>query len=440
MIYLKVFIAIIKSVFFYIFQVKSANKKKYYLAGKCLLSLSFRYLEKDKQDLRFFFASYIRAIFFSKINIESSCKEYAKGHTYFYDDNYYDWLEKKRLAHLDYFSDILISGSVWKNMLVGYFSLRDKLLQLFFETFLFLFLLPVAVVVPIKASVGLIFKEYIEMVNLLKILKEKNVTTLFYYSIFQKDSNISAILIQELGIKVFKITSLTPLKFWNSIIVGADKLMLCNPNQMEEIQEYKDTILVNEFAIWGPEGMNKFLAEYYSGPDMHNLHNKNIGFYSTASYIRSKEGSIVQYVEDHQEDNVKFLLAEYLKLHTDVRLIIYLHPKEKKAEFETIVEKHYATFFRDCEYIIAAREKQSSYSFEEVEIGIAMYSSIIYERLYFGYKCLIAPGKMKLPGKINNICAIDKHDFNSKINKFMSVSDNDYFRLTKLPLPGFRRS
>ena len=65
-----------------------------------------------------------------------------------------------------------------------------------------------------------------------------------------------------------------------------------------------------------------------------------------------------------------------------------------------------------------------------------MYSSVIYERLYFGFKCLMMPfGEegLAIPGKaMANICAINKDDFFAKIDEYKTLSTREYFKTTSI--------
>ncbi len=413
----------------------SESYDKYYLSGKKLFSLTFRYPEKSKHSFGFFFKAYLKAIFSGKVKLEYACHIYAKGDIFFYDNDSSIANEKARISHIEYFLKAPVSGSIWKDKLSGYFTFTDRIFQLIFETLLFLFLLPMALFAKYRGSVALIFTEYIELVNLLKIVKRENVNELYYYSIYEKDSNITSIALQSICIKVNKITSSTPLKFWNSIIVATDTLILCDTNQQDELDELKETIQVENVEIWGPETIAGS-AIYYTEENKYNTNKNIIGFYSTSSYLRVLQGDLDQKNMKKNEDTVKSYLAEYLKTHPDSRLIIFPHPREKKEEMRNDMIAHYEFFFHGLNYSIYESTSASSLCFDMTDLGVAMYSSVIYERLYFGFKSLMMPfGEqgMELPGKaLNYICAIDKTDFFSKIDMFLNFSVLEYFEKTGL--------
>jgi hypothetical protein len=431
MVYVKTWALFVRAIYAYLFSKGSNNM--YSLAGRKLLRLSFRYPDKDRVSRMFFFKAYIKSLLVGKLQVESAYKRYSPGGLFFYDDIESDRTEKMRIGHIQYFSKQQVSGSIWRNKLEGYFSAGDKILQWIFESLLFVFLLPVGLFSALPASVGVIFREYIELVNLLKVLKKNDVKTLYFYSIYHKDSNLDSIAVQKMGIEVIKVTSLTPIKFWNSIVVAADKLVLCDVNQFDEVETFKDTIQVKKIEVWGPENVTEVVGHYKEG-NIYDINKNVLGFYSTATYIREMDGLLEQFNMKKNEDKVKLYLAEYLKSHTDVKLIIFPHPKEKQERNKVVVAEHYKGIFGGQNYIIYDSPLSSAECFEKCDLGVAMYSSVIYERLYFGFKCLMMPfGEegLAIPGKaMANICAVNKDDFFAKIDAYKAQSTSEYFKTT----------
>ncbi|MFM7106086.1 MAG: hypothetical protein ACKOW8_11240, partial [Flavobacteriales bacterium] len=78
----------------------------------------------------------------------------------------------------------------------------------------------------------------------------------------------------------------------------------------------------------------------------------------------------------------------------------------------------------------------SALHFDKVNVAIASYSTIIYERLYCGMKILIS-GRSKLGfplenSKLNNICFLEQQDFDKKLDEALNQTEEDFFRLNKL--------
>ncbi len=432
MVHFKTWILFVRTIISFALSPKGFSK--YSLAGKTLFSLTFRYPDKSKHSFGFFLKKYLEALTCKRIMLNDACHKYTSGDIFFYDNDSSVANEKARKGHIEFFLKHPVNGSIWKDKLLAYFSLSDKFLQLLFETLLFIFLLPLTLFAEYEGSLGMIFIEYIELVNLIKIVKKEEVNTLYYYSIYEKDSNISSIALQNMGVRVNKITSLTPLKFWNSIIVAADKLILCDMNQLDEVDEYKSTIQVDAIEVWGPETIAGSAAHYFNGGRYDT--NKNvIGFYSTAAYMRAMQGDVDHKNSARNENLVKSYLAEYLRANRAKKLIVFPHPREKRAENKRLVEDHYNSFFNGLSFTIYDSELPSSLCFDAVDLGIAMYSSVIYERLYFGFKCLMMPGEegLELPGKaLSYICARSKEDLFAKADMFSDLTVLEYFKKTGL--------
>ncbi|MGP8217522.1 MAG: hypothetical protein ACLQQ4_18280 [Bacteroidia bacterium] len=443
MIYFRTWLLIIRSILSYFFSIKSPSQKKYYLAGKHLFGSSFRYSENDKKSFTFFVKRYVLAMMFPEITHDTAYKKYSDGGTCFYEiehsikfGDYLQDNEKIRLSHLNYYYKGAINGAVFKNLLLGYLTYADKILQAVFLTLLFIFLLPIAVFSKMKASAGLIFFEYIELANLIKVVKHNHINKLFYYSIYEKDSNVSAIMLQNAGVEVIKVTSLTPLKFWNKIII-ADVLALSSFMQVEEVEEFKDSMIIGRTEIWGPESLVNVVGRYKK--EMYDTNKKVIGFYSSAAYIRRMNKEFALYDGYSGEVKVLTYLSEYLKAHRDIKLRIFLKEVEKQDDYRKITEDHYKEYFDGLDYELYYNPLLSAHYFEAANLGIAYYSTVILERLYCGFKCLLlldVDSNIGIPSKaLLNLCAQDKDDFFSKIDLFLSLPNSEYFKLVKLHSP-----
>jgi len=440
MIYFRVYANIIKCCLCYIFSIES--DKKYYLAGKSLLGASFRYPDKDKKSFVFFLKIFVKSLFVKQISDKEACIKYSNGGTFFMDvepdqkfGEYVQDNQQIRLAHLNYYYKGPINGVIWKSFLLGYLTYADKLLQIVFLSLLFLFLLPFAVFRKLRASVGLIFFEYIELTNLIPLIRRNLINKLFYYSIYEKDANMCAILLQNMGVEVNKITSLTPLKIWNKIII-ADVLILSSFIQSEEVEKFKDTMLIGRTEVWGPESLVNIFGRYKK--EMYNMNKKVIGFYSTCIYIRLAEGDSAEHYRIEDEENAMQILAEYLKLRKDHKLIIFPHPRERLPKYSKLMADHYAAYFKETDYKINDSDLPSANSFESADLGVAFYSSTIIERLYCGFKCLTVTSEQsnfELPDSMMKLSATNKEDFISKMDLFLSVSNSEYFKLVELRSP-----
>ena|GEM_PF-3260979 len=439
--YFKVWLLFVRCIVSYCFL---PPKTKYALAGRKLFTKSFRY-KNDAGDNVFFFLKYfLKALLLRQIKVGESVTIYNKGGgVFFYDLEPYTFVggqkqdnEKFRLTHINYFSKEKVNGAIWKTRLLGYYSVADKCMQFIMLTLLFPFLIPFACFKKYRASASLLFFEYVELVNLLKIAKRNSVKSLFYYSIYEKDSNISAIALQSVNIYVVKVASLTPLKFWNNIVI-ADKLVVNTFQQLEETKIFKDTILAKEIELWGPDENVKVFDRYTLG--MYELNKNVIGYYSTASYIRALENDLDIYNTSAGESITMTYIAEYIQKHPGIRLVVFPHPREKNEKYKKSMEEYYARYFKGIEYKIMLDTQPSAYYFEEANVGIAFYSSVIFERLYFGFKSMLfTPPDSKvnvLELRGNKMYATTKEELFSRLDMFLPMSNHEYFKFVETVSP-----
>ena len=178
-----------------------------------------------------------------------------------------------------------------------------------------------------KGSYAILYEYIIVINNLIFLTSKYNFKKLFYFSIHRPESNLVSYLLSSHSIKIFKILSDTPISFWNKNII-ADTIILCNFYQFEEINNLKESIIVNQILLWGPENSSKLIFN----PNLSNKLN-TIGFYSTASWLRKKKNKISlvrEYFKDEEQclkEILKYIEQNNLKL----TLNILLHPIEKRG-------------------------------------------------------------------------------------------------------------
>jgi len=432
--YIKALGLFLRAVFTYCFSKESNHK--YYLAGKKLFSLSFRYSENQKHSFVFFYKTFVKSLLLKKTDFNTAFTKYSDGGVYFYDNTpgevigeFWQDYEKMHLAHIGYFSKVTVNGAVWKNRLLGYFNVSDKIAQVIFLFLLSIFLTPFAIINKSRASIGLMFFEFVEMVNLLKIVKKNKIDTLFYYSIYEKDSDICAIALQKAGVFVIKVSSSTPLKFWNQIII-ADKLVVNTFQQLEETKVFKNTILAKEIEFWGPDETVSVFGRYTK--DMYEMNKNAIGYYSSASYVRALEKDLGIYNTSSGESVTMTYLAEYIKTHPGIRLVVFPHPREKNEKYRQQMIEYYKRYFDGLNYTLMLDVRPSAYYFEEVNVGIAFYSSVIFERLYYGFKSMLfmpESSNVHLTELSNGeMCASSKEELFAKIDMFLPMTNTEYFK------------
>ena len=281
-----------------------------------------------------------------------------------------------------------------------------------------------------RSSFALLIEYPIVLNNLFFILnKNHNISSIYYFSIVERESNIFAYFIQQKKIKVIKIASDTPLVFWNKNILSND-LLICNKYQFDEINFFKSSIHVDNVQFLGPE-----LSMNYN--HLYNVNTKTIsntiGFYSTASWVREREGHIDQGIDFLKfERKVLNCIKKYLLINNNIKLFIFLHPKEKKKQYLEKSTNFYKDIFDvDISYEIVNSTQSSSQLFHTVDLGVAFNSTILHERLYCGFKTLFYPNNPFFPIKnsfLSNICAKNDDHFENLITKAIGSSTSDFFK------------
>jgi hypothetical protein len=285
-----------------------------------------------------------------------------------------------------------------------------------------------------RADYALLMRESIEWFNLLSILKKNKIKEIYMFCIYEKDSNMLAYLLMKKGIKVNKITSEVPLTFANRIIL-TNKLILCFNYQKEEVEAYKKTIFFDEMETWFPEAQGAYLHLYNN--KTFDIPQNTIGFYSSALWLRKKLNHSIADVGsyDAEEEVLKFLV-DYIEERKNLKLIVFTHPYEKRTEenqklsktyYENLIGKNLAD-----RIIVSGKETISTQSFQKVNVGVSLFSTIMFERLSLGFKTILTPiDKKDFPlqnSPFRNICAYSKEELFKKLDSNLSLGKEGFFK------------
>jgi hypothetical protein len=420
----------IKLYFVYAFSLNKGSKS--YQASYNLFQKSFRVPEKNSQEFWLVFTKYFSLLVHAKKNKQPFCINIFDSKIFIYDLSFNQFVARERFVQT-YISEE-INGGIFKNNLLY----NQSLIALYMKAFI---CFPFIVLLFLhslhkkdKAPYALVFQEIIENANLLNLTKKFNIKKLYFFSIYEKDSNAITLLLQKRNINVFKIPSDTPLSFWNKIII-ANTLVICSGYQYDELEEYKDTMFVNETVFWGPEQSHLNISKYSNSvPTQKNT----IGFYSTGAWIRKLENHANQGYDLHSaEEKVKEILKDYCSQHIQYELLVFLHPRERsKKYFEQTVKKYQNDFENITYKLIDASEETSSNSFEQADLGISFHSTIIYERLHYGFKTLFMPlGIERFPlseSGLKNICIMHPNDLHKAIENAISITNVAFFEKNRI--------
>jgi hypothetical protein len=402
------------------------GNKALYLSGLNLTKRSFRLSQNDYRDPLIIVKGYIRLI--KAVFSEKKETYLTTGSEFIYDLN----PDPIRKPYVKHFTGKDINNLISKEHLAGNMGMISKFIVVSVYLLILVPFFMFTVFSKHKPALSLIFKEVVENAMLLSLISRYKLKTCYFFSIYEKDANLTAYLLMKSGVKVIKIPSEVPFYFFNTTII-CDQLIICNAYQFGEKEYYKESILCDSTEMWGPERVTDFYSIYKN--KNYAIRRNAIAFYSTASWVREKEGHLDQ--GTGMVKNEKLLLEylkEYLRNSDQIKLIIYPHPKEKKNIEAT--RKHYRELLQDLSFEFSDFKELSAATFYNAELAVAFNSTLIHERLYFGFKTLILP--LDHPGfpiegsSFRNICAYSKEELFSKVDMALQQTEEEFFQTNGL--------
>ena len=402
---------------------------KIQFAAHSLFRPTFRTPQSERYSLLLVLVKYlnfVKILFFVKNDKKNAFVSHNANGTYVYDILESSYAQREK--YVNYFSKENVSGGIYKNELYFSSSMPSALVIFILATLCVPFIFIVSLFKKDKAPYAMILKEILENINFLNLVDELKISKIFFFSIYEKDSNICTLLLNKKGVHVSKIPSEVPLGLWNKNIL-ADTLCICNGYQYEELKEFKDSIFIKDTEFWGPERLLDNIDKYSHPVETKK---KRIGFYSTGTWIRKLENHIEQGLDMQQmEADVKIAVRNFCLTNTEYSLFIFLHPRERWPKYIDRTIEKYNTDFKGINFQLVDSDVKSSNSFELIDIGVAFQSTIAYERLYYGFKTILMPiGYVGFPistSGMRNICAFSEEEFFEKIKVADSMTNTQFF-------------
>lgn len=259
---------------------------------------------------------------------------------------------------------------------------------------LFPILMVVALFKSNRGNLSLLSIELVEAALLLsQIKKMPKLNKVYLFSAFEKDCNfISYILQRKMNVKVQVVPSSNPLKnfYKQGLCTTMTFTAAFHPAEFEEL---KANWFYNNTENWPPFGYEEVIPRLtgYKEPTPFT-----IGYFSSGNWLRERLGHIpsVPFMREAEQ-----MLVQHLKLfledNPEFILVIYLHPLEKRGEQRLAESIQYYRSNIGENVRFAPFEMNSVSSFDLVDIGIAIYSSTIFQRLFAAQKSLLAPYAME---------------------------------------------
>lgn len=392
------------------------------IAGSSLMTKhTFRFQESADKDLLIGFRAWIRALRNSRIRK-------AKPNSVHPKTVVFDVLEGHKPVR---------EGQIHENTgnHIDLFIAREHLLK---SISLQAWLLNLLVLGPIIAfwsafsnrrkHIALMIFEILEASSLLEIIKQNRVQELYFYCAYEKDSNALYLLLKSQNVRVIKMFSPNLLSHLHEETLS-DVAVLTSPYQRDEIEHLKYW-RVKELYNWTPERFHQYKANYI---DKNSTKAEFLlGYYSHGSWRRREMGHPDELGDMAAESEVLEKLSSILNKHSDWSIMIFLHPKEKgKVEHERIV-RHYKHYFDSSQLNFAPREKSSAELFGLVDIGIGGISTILFERMFLGFKTVFYPCRFQgfpvIGSEIKKICTYSTDDLEGIIYELTRANAQDFFK------------
>jgi hypothetical protein len=269
-----------------------------------------------------------------------------------------------------------------------------------------------------RSNRALTIIEVLEIALLMKIVEQQRIQKIFDFVPFEVDSNLLYLCTRRLGAKTTKIPSPGPLSMHNSIVL-TDTLVLSSGYHFEELPLLKKNFRFVEQIIWAPERAHTYY-HLYTLKD-YPEQRKHIGFYSHGEWVRKIKGLVKETSSLlSAEDETLRMLGQWVHEHRDYTLTIYPHPKERKSFDAEALTEYYRKTIGHTHFKLASADKGTTLRFHEVDVAVTCYSTIIFERLYCGFKTIIKK--------------IDEHEFPKSDSPLNSVCFENYDELEKLLL------
>lgn len=272
--------------------------------------------------------------------------------------------------------------------------------------------------------------EVLEITVLLKTINRHRIDKVFDFVPFEVDSNMLYLCTRKLGATTTKIPSPGPLSTHNKILL-CDTLVLSSGYHFDELPLLRKNYRFSQQLVWAPERAHTYYNLYARAE--HPEQRRHIGFYSHGEWVRKMKGLVKDTsLLFRAEEDTLHMLGRFVGEHPEYALTIYPHPKERKSFSLDELTEYYRKTIGHANFNIASADKGTTYRFHEVDVAVTCYSTIIFERLYCGFKTIIKKideQEFPKPGSpLNGVCFEDYAQLNGLLLRCASLSARDFFK------------
>jgi hypothetical protein len=239
----------------------------------------------------------------------------------------------------------------------------------------------------------------------------------------------------KFNVFVNKIPSEVPLCFFNKTVI-ANELSLCFAYQKEEFDFYIKTMFVDNTNLWAPEQILNAPKRFLNAHKIDKKPMYDIGFFSSGNWLRAYLGDVDMGHND--KDNEELILRGLIDYaqQNNLKLRLFLHPLEKKAQHKVASEVYYNEFLKFNNVSMADTSIASIEGFDDVNLGVSLYSTLMFERIYLGFKTILAPFDYdEFPIKhssLNQICVKSLKQLYAHLDINLDLTTADFFQNNQL--------
>lgn len=273
-----------------------------------------------------------------------------------------------------------------------------------------------------------------EIAGLIRLIDKKGIRQLYDFAPYLIDANLAYLLTKRDGFIYSKLPSPGPLTTHHHILF-CDELILSSPYQFEEIKKLPN-VHYSVLQKWIPEYGFTYIDQYILRED--EAPQQTIGYYSHGGWLRKAQGHTDDGLNiPEAEEQLLKDLGHFLQKNPHFQLMVFPHPREKKEETWNDTVEFYQQFFKGNNQVsINEKGVQTSKAFHHVDIAVAAFSTILYERLFCGYKTFIGNyGMDHFPmesSSLSPICFNNVDKLSALLSKASELSRREYFDYFKL--------
>lgn len=284
-----------------------------------------------------------------------------------------------------------------------------------------------------RLNLALSIYEVAEITFILEYCKREGIKHIYDFIPYEKDGNLLSLVLKEQNITITKIPSSGPLATHNRVLIG-DEIIFSTPYHFEELKKFRDSLRATTFTLWPPERAFLYFDKYEKHPQPEAF---TLGFYSHGDWLRREEkhSEHGRQVGEAEKAILQYL-AKFVSENPKYKLRVFPHPREKKQAVSAKMKQFYRDAIGNENFELVTENIGTASSFEKVDIALAAFSTILYERLFCGYKTLIGNiGLSDFPlngSSLNTICFGNYDEMKSYIEKYGPQNEDYFFSNTGL--------